>query len=345
MKPRYLGFFVVVLVLIASCTGKAAKDQEADAFKSMEQIYAEEGIPVRIREVQRTAFSTHLKFPARLQAKVESTASAAVTDVVREIHANVGDPVEKDQVVVSFSTTNPAYQQAKLALDNAESNFRRSRELYEQRGISQQAFEAAQNAYEMARTAFQSADDRIHVKAPISGILTRLWVQVSSNVKSGDKLFTVSNLDRMEAIVWVGAPEMEKIRVGQAVRLRWNEQVLAGRVSRRSLVMDAEKKAFQVVAEFANPRRVLTSGLTADVEIETYRNPRAVVVRRTEVLREGPLYYAYVENNGFAARRKLTIRAEEGFDLEVESGLEEGERLIVESLHLLSDGAKIRIVP
>ncbi|MFQ3546752.1 MAG: efflux RND transporter periplasmic adaptor subunit [Termitinemataceae bacterium] len=341
---RYFGIACVMagILILISCN-KDAKQEKA-AFKSMEQIYAEEGIPVRTRILQKSLFSTYLKYPAQLRAKIESTASASITEVVREVFVAVGDSVEKDQTLVTFSKSNPIFQQAKLSLENAEANYLRSKDLFDNKGISQQAFENAKNAYEFAQSAFKSADDMIHVKAPISGVVTSLKVQVSSNVKPGDELFTVSNLDQMEATLWVGAPEIGKIRLGQPARLKWQDQVLSGTVSRLSLIMDTEQKAFQVLVEFPNPRRLLTSGLTADVEIETYRSPQAVVVRRTEVVREGDSYLAFVENNGFAARRKLEIQAEEGFNLEIRSGLEPGDRLITESLHLLSDGVKIKNV-
>lgn len=336
-------FFCCGMLLLSGCNSKAKKDGEN--FKSMEQIHTEEGIPVRVREIKLEPFSTYLKYPAELRARLESTAFASITDVVRELFVSIGDTVAKDQVVLTFSDTNPIYQQAKVSLENAEANFKRSKDLFENNGISQQAYDNAKTAYELAQSAFKSADDMVNVKAPISGVITSLKVQVSSNVKPGDELFTVSNLNEMEAEMWVGAEEIKKIRLGQPARLKWFDQIYQGRVSRVNMIIDSKRKAFQVLIQFSNPQKLLTSGLTVDVEIETYRKPQTVVVRRTELIREGSQSYVFVDNNGFAAKRKVETGEIEGFNQEILSGLEPGDRLIIESLHLLADGAKIKIIP
>jgi len=338
-----IGVLCFSTFVVTGCNTEKKKD--AENFKSMEQIHTEEGVPVRVREIKYEPFATYLKYPAELRARLESTAFASLSDVVRELFVSIGDSVAKDQVVLTFSETNPVYQQAKVSLENAEANFKRSKDLFENNGISQQAYDNAKTAYELAQSAFKSADDMVNVKAPISGIITSLKVQVSSNVKPGDELFTVSNLNEMEAEMWVSPEEIKKVHLGQPARLKWFDRIFQGHVSRVNLIMDSKRKAFQVLVQFSNPQKLLTSGLTVDVEIETYRNPQAIVVKRTELLRENSHYSVYVANNGFAAQRKVEIGEIEGFNQEILSGLEPGDQLIIESLHLLADGAKIKIIP
>ncbi len=339
---RAIFLAVAAACLLLSCSGR--NDAGAAEFRSMEQIHAEEGVPVRVREIVREPFSAVLKYPAVLRARSESAASAGLDDVVRRVNHSVGDYVEKDAVVLSFSPDNPAYRQARAAFENAEAAFRRSESLFADNGVSRQTYDNARAQYETALAVYTAADDMINVKAPISGHLTRLNVGETSNVEAGDPLFTVSNLDLMEARMWVSAAEIGRIKRGQAAEAEWLGRRVPGRVTRVNMIMDTDRKAFLVIADFGNPGKILTSGLTVDVSVETYRNDRAVVVSRKEILREGGGYHAFVAKDGIARRMNLDTGEERGFLLEVEKGLEPGDILIVEGAHLVDEGAKIRIV-
>ncbi len=333
----------VALSLLISCGSEEKKN--GMNLKSMEQIHQAEGVPVKTRKIQVSPFNVFLKYPATVRARSESNATAALNDVVRNIYFNIGDYVEKDQVVLTFSKDNPTYQQALSAFENAESAFKRSRHLLENKGISQQNFDNAKTQYEVARANLKAADDMVNVKAPISGSITHLAVQVTDNREPGNPLFTVSNLDFMEAKIWVSAQEIGEIRRGQKAEIEWLGNTIAGTVTRVNLIMDSEKKAFQVIAEFRNPKKILTSGITADVSIETYAKPDAIVVSRKELVRENDKFYAFVAKDGTAVRREVGIGRGEGFSLEVLSGLAPGDLLITEGAHHVNDGDKIQTEP
>jgi len=329
------------IALLAGCGSKTAGTTE---FESMDQIQRDKGVPVVVREIKPVSFSTQLKYPATFRARSESTASAGLSEVVRKLYVTVGDTVEKDQIVLAFSQDNPSYMQAKANVENAEASFKRSTSLFETKGISQQPYDNARTQYEVAKANFKALDDMINVKAPVPGVVTRLNVQLTDNVKSGDALFTVSDLDILEAKIWISASEIGKVRTGQTASVEWLGKTLDGLVTQVSMIMDPDRKAFMVLAVFRNPGHFLTSGITADVAIRTYRNDAALVVERREVLREGGKYYAFVAKGDTAERRELVVRGEQGLYLEVSSGLQAGDLLISEGGTLVKQGTKIALV-
>ena len=101
------------------------------ASRSMEQIYKEDGVPVRVRILATKPFSAYLKYPATLKARLESAAVASIPEVVREVHARIGDHVRKGDVIVSLSQDNANYQQAKAARDAAEATYTRFKTMYD----------------------------------------------------------------------------------------------------------------------------------------------------------------------------------------------------------------------
>ncbi|MDR1586739.1 MAG: efflux RND transporter periplasmic adaptor subunit [Treponema sp.] len=340
--PKKKLFFVygaAALIIFSACSKETAGD-----MKSMEQIHQEEGLPVVTREMKPSTFTTFLKYPAAFMARSESTAKAELSEVVRTIHVKLGDPVGKDDVVVSLSQDNPNYQQAKANFANAEATYKRTQSLFASNGVSQQSLDNAKTQYEVARANLKAMDDSINVKAPIGGIITRLDVRATENVQSGTVLFTVSNLDRVEARIWVSAKDIGLIETGMPVSTEWLGQTMSGEVWQVNMIMDTEKKAFLVLAEFRNTGRLLTSGMNLDATLQTYRNDKALYIHRKELVTEDGRPVVYVCENNTAVKRPITIGKSQGLLLEIIQGLNPGDLLISEGSQLVEDGSKVYTV-
>ncbi|MDR3200490.1 MAG: efflux RND transporter periplasmic adaptor subunit [Spirochaetales bacterium] len=335
-KLKFFSCLAAAALIFSACSGKSSGD-----LKSMEQIHEEEGLPVVTREMRPSTFTTFLKYPAAFMARSESTAKAELSDVVRTIRAKLGDQVKKDGVVITFSLDNPNYQQAKSSYANAEVTYRRTQRLFASNGVSRQNLDNAKTQYEVAKATLKAMDDAINVKAPIGGIITRLDVRVTENVQSGTVLFTVSNLDRVEARIWVSAKDIGFVKDGMPVMTEWLGETITGKVSQVNMIMDTEKKAFLVLAEFRNTGRLLTSGLNLDTTLETYRNDAALYIHRKELVTENGVPCVYVFVNDTAQRREVTIGKSQGLLLEITQGLNPGDLLISEGSQMVEDGARV----
>jgi RND family efflux transporter MFP subunit len=231
-----------------------------------------------------------------------------------------------------------------VSYQNAGESYNRLRRLYNENGVSRQEYENAQAAYEVARANWVSLRDMVEVRAPIAGYVTRLNVGVSDKVESGDALLTISNYDRLEGKLWVSDGDIGLFRVGLTARARWRDRTLSGRVTQVDLAMDSDREAFLVVVRFENPDRLLRSGVTADVEVETYVNEQAVVVRRDEIVTRSSDPAVFVVQNEQAALKSVTPGREQGVFVEIVDGLQPGELQIVEGIELVSDGARVRVM-
>lgn len=342
MKKRFVPVLVLAVSVVA-CGGQGKSG--ADATKSMESIHAEDGVPVSVRPLAAKDFSVYLKYPTTLRSRAESTAYAALSDVVRTVPVKVGDKVVRDQTVVTFSLDNPQYQQARLAFENAKSSFDRSTALFADAGMSKQDFDNVRTQYEIARATFKQIADAVEVKAPIDGYVTRINVRSTENVRPGDALFTVSNQDGFEARFYVTSDEISRVKVGSRSRIATSDGEAEGSVVEVSLIMDPERKAFPATAFFAGKTRGLVSGMSVDVAVESYRNERAIVVERKELVRSGEAWTAYVaSSDGKAHRRDVVVGRERGLELEIVGGLRAGESLISAGVQNVLDGTAIKVV-
>ena len=337
----FAALIAAALVSVVSCAGKAEAGTDLPQALSMETLYAENGYPVSVRTLRAEEFSVYLKYPTVLQAQSESTAYASISDVVRKINVKVGDRVKRDQVILSFSPDNQTFEQARLSYENARRTYDRSRALFNAADISRQEFDASRTQYEIARASFQAASDMINVKSPIAGTLTRLDVHVTENVRPGTPLFTVAGASGFETRFYVGADEIDLITTGARVYVGNPEQGIEGRVGQISLMMDSAKQAFPVSAYFdvngvnSVHSRNLVSGMGIDVAVETYRNDKALVLSRGELVKSGETYTAFVEYNGSARQVAVELGETNGLRYEITGGLSEGDLLIYEGQHRL----------
>jgi len=326
-------------LVVAGCGG----EQET---KNMEQIYAEEGVPVVTETVEPSTFNSKLEFNAVLTGLKESSAYAMVDDKIDLINYSIGDYIEKDAIVLTFPTDNPSarYFQSKIAYENAEANFGRMKSFYEVGGLSRQEFENAEASYGVAKANWDAVRQSVLVKAPISGVLTRMNFLETENVHCDDELFAISRIDRLKARVPVSDKEIGDIEIGQEATADWNGSTLQGKVVQVDLSMNQKSQAFGVVVEFDNPDMSVRGGVTAKIAISTYNDEQAVYTERKNVIKEAGLYHVFVAENGVAKKRDVKLGRSGGIDVEILSGLNPGDILITEGQLHLDDGKKIRTV-
>ena len=340
MRFTYLLLTVFSLALLSACS------EEEQAARSMEQIYAEEGVPVRVRTLAQQPFVTSLTYNAVLTGIEESSALASVGDKVDKIYVKVGDYVKKDDILLMFPTDNPAaqYFQAKVAFENSEKAYQRIENLYKTGGISKQQLDNAMTNYEVSKANWDAAQQTVMVKAPISGYVTSVNVRESDNVKKDKELFTISQMDRMKAKIWIAEKEANDVHKGLKAHAEWNGIRIDGRVVEVDMALNQMKQAFGATVEFNNPEKILKFGITVAVSVQTYENPQTIVVERKNLMQDAQGFYAYVVREGKPEIVRVRIGKASQLDVEITSGLKAGDQLIIEGQMLLAPDSKLKII-
>lgn len=335
-----------VAVALFALALTSCEQQEQSSARSVEEVYESDGVPVNVRPVAPTEFSTYLRFTAGLSGAEESTATSMLSDEVAGVLYEVGDYVEKGSSVVVFPPDNPSlnYEQARVNFESARQAFERLRRLYEQDGVSEQAYDDARTRFEIARANWESVQQMREVAAPISGYLTRINVFESDNVTAGDALFTVSAYGELRSTVWLTDRQVRTVQTGQPASATWQEYTLSGRVVQVDMAMDEERKAFAARLRFDNPGRSVRSGVTATVEIETSKRDDALIVSNDELRSDEAGRFVYIVEEGNAAKRPVEIGRRQGLYFEVTGGLEPGMRIVTKGIDQLSPGDPVNII-
>lgn len=337
--------FKIILVIFILSSFYSCTKEKKEPPKSMEQIRKEKGIPVVVKTVEYTNFEKTLSFICKLSGIQEATASSMIGDNVQKVRFKIGDYVKQGQIVVEFPTSNPTvqYTQAKVAYENAEKMYNRMKELVEAGETSQLNFDNTETQYLVAKRNWEAVKQMIYIEAPISGKIIDMFVKEGEYIDRGKPLFTVSQLQKMKAKFWVSESEINYLKIGQPAFIKFCDVDFYGKISEIGLAIDKYTKAFGVEVHFDNPKGILKSGITTDLIVKIYYNPKAIVVPTNLIMKSNGNTYVYVVEDNKAVMKEVKLGQQSDVEYEILSGLNIGDKLVVEGQALLQDGVKVAI--
>ena len=231
-----------------------------------------------------------------------------------------------------------------------EANFTRIEELFKRGLVNQQEFENASFTLSQRRLATERTQIRLDhatVRAPFDGVVSEREVQVGARVGSGTKLFSLVSLHDMVALVYVPGRYLPEVDRDQAAAI--TSDFLPGKsfdswVKRISPIIDPQSGTFKVTVGVRNPTREVLPGLFVKVAITTEERPNALLVPKRAVVYDGGSQFLFTVRDNKAVRIPLDPGFETPDTIEVRSGLNEGDPVIILGQAGLKDGPAVKVV-
>jgi len=340
---RHVAFITILLIFwLLGCS------KQEEQSRGLEQIHREDGLPVKTITLQQAPFSTWMHFNTTLRGIEQTDCNAGIGAEVESVLAKVGDPVNRDQLIVTFPRNHPQarYEQALVAYENATVSLERLEGLYTEGGISEQEMDNVRLQQQLAAVNWDLSRRTVEREAPISGHLTRLVVQPSDNVGPDDLLFTIARTDTMRVTVWLSEQEFLQTETGAPADLLWQGMSFSGNVSQLDQAFDNHNGGFGTTLLFANPDNILKPGVTVELRIRTYHNPAALSIRYPYLVDDpnaGTVVFLAQGNQ--AKQQPVTTGRRQGLLQEITAGLNAGDELITTGQQMLRDGDNIKRQP
>lgn len=203
--------WMIVVLILGGATSFAAEQLAVATvqYREVAQSYAAEGL---------------------VEATRQSTVAAQISGRVKEINFDVGSRVNKGQVILrideretgqALAGSNAQVLQAQATLQNAKAAYERSRQLFEQKFISQSALDKAEADYQVARAQAAASEAAAGqaglthgysaVVAPYSGVVAARHVEVGETVMPGKPLMTGFDPAGMRVVVSVPQYKLPEI--------------------------------------------------------------------------------------------------------------------------------------
>jgi multidrug efflux pump subunit AcrA (membrane-fusion protein) len=241
---------------------------------------------------------------------------------------------------------------AQMAYTQAEGQYRAAQEhLKTLESIKQDQINGAAAQVRTAQAHFGSQEAQVEysrIVSPISGIVADRPLNVGEMANPGSPVITVVDISGIVARVNVPQSDAAAVRVGQTAALTQpdSKEEVEGKVSVVSPSTDPNTTTVQIWIEVANPDERLKPGMPVHAAIATEVYKAATVVPAAAILpgEEGGTAVLTISADSIAHKRAVTLGVREGNQVQILTGANPGEEVVVVGGMGLDDNTKVRVV-
>lgn len=303
---------------------------------------------VRVQMVERKPRIATEEVVGTVRAKLHSVIEAKVSGKIEQMRVAPGQTVKAGELLVELdaSEVQARLDQALAVRQQAGSDLKRFTALLEQKILAQSEFETAQSRFRVAEAAAKEAETMLgytKVTAPFAGVITRKHADVGDLASPGKPLLEMEDARdlRLEADVPEAVVGHLTLSDKLPARVSSLSGELAAVVSEISPAADPNSRTFLVKLDLPG-----TPGLRAGQfgrvsmpvgETSALRVPCSAVVQR------GQMEIIFIVSDNRAQLRLVKTGKRIGDEVELVSGVEAGEKLVVEGAAGLADGQPLQI--
>ena len=345
---RLLPILLSLFLFQISLSGCRGSESKAETENKQEIIKA---VNVGVLEVKPTAIHDILILPGETEAWEDVLVSADKSGRIDWIGPREGDRVKKGELLarIDVSALKAIIDRAEATLNLTDDLYQRRKTLFDRGIVHQEALEKALTDKALAESDLLKARveyDRGFPLSPINGTVNHLYVDEGEFLNRGQPLVDLVNVDKIKINVNVPELDIRYLKRGQKVMVKIDalpDSSLPGIVDFVSYKADPATKTFLVRILVDNAKHAIRPGMIARAIFQRRSIPDALVAPLFALMDKGGERILFVEKDGTARARTVSVGVIEGDRVQITSGLEIGDRLIVTGQREVEEGMKVQV--
>ena len=351
-------------LLLAACEGP---DSEREAqTPALTPLITRQ--PVVVKTLALANLTPKIVSVGEIQAAERIALSVDFSAPVKRIAVREGQAVKRGQLLLELDDTKlqlrtdqarQALQQAESRLSEKRDNLERREVLAQQNNLSREALDAAR--HEHRRTQAEVAEARAlaglaerdladsRLLSPVDGLLDKQLVEVGETVQPGEQLLVLQATQVLEVATWVSERDINYLQVGAQAEVTiedWQRHRYQAEVQSVGAAADSRTGNFSVKLLLQERDAFVRPGMTASVSIAgaELKNilllPEAALVDRQ---RQRVVFVVQRDPQGLetVAMRQPSLKVGLSDQLVVMSGLSAGDQVVVKGQRALVQGARV----
>ncbi|WP_372751027.1 efflux RND transporter periplasmic adaptor subunit [Labilibaculum sp.] len=356
----------ILSIIAITALGIIGLESCGDANKAKETKKAD--IIVSVGVAKMTNKAELLSFSGKLESETHSNLSTRLMGQIAKINVETGQKVKEGQILVEIHAKDilakkaqvKANQiEAEVAYKNSKKDYDRYVVLFDQKSASQKEMDDITTQYNMAKARLEAVqamevevDEMLRytsIKAPYNGVITRKYMNEGDLASPGMPLLAIEKKGEFKVMARIPENEIGKIKKNDPVFVQISAmgdvkiKGLVSEVNPSSQYTGNQFEAKIVLQPSKEQQSNLFSGMYANVLIEKGAMP-SIMIPEKVLVHKGQLTGIYtVSESGTAMLRWLRLGKTIGNQVEVLSGLSDGEKYIISYQGKIWDGAKLTI--
>jgi len=284
------------------------------------------------------------------QARESVDIMARVSQTVREIHFSDGEDVEAGQRLVSLNNREERarVQELEFRLADSQRQLNRLRELAQENAASRSMIEEQEVRVEQTTAELEVARSRLeelNIYAPFTGRLGTRGVSVGQLVRPGDIISTLDDISPIFVDFAVPELYLPSLAVGQrviALSAAYPGREFEGQIASLASRVDPVTRSIMVRASIANDNLELRPGMLLRMQLERSVD-LTLMVPESAVIPIRNEHFVYTVDDERAVRTTVTVGRRLPGWVEITSGLDEGDLIVVEGTIRVRDGLPVNV--
>ncbi len=337
MKALHSILIVAVIALYACGGGGSDQSQNSAAQDSV--------VLVKVQTVNEQPVEQLTELTGNIEANKVNQIAPTIPGRIDNILVEVGNRVNKGQLLVQMDKTNLV--QAQLQLANAEKELGRVAELYKSGSATQQQFDQLTSQVDVARESVRNLAENTELLSPIDGVVTARTFDAKNIYAGAQPILTVMQIVPVKVLVNISEIYFPQVKTGMEVRVKldvYPDKNFVGKIHIIYPTIDQLTRTFNAEVTIANNDMTIRPGMFARVELN-FGTLNHVVVSDLAVIKQPGTNtrYVYTVENGVARRHELQLGRLIGNRYEVISGIQPGAQVVIAGQSRLLDQTPVKI--
>lgn len=339
---------------------------KSGAWQKSEAIQETPAQVVVTQQVAKVKLEKSLALTGDVQAGREAVINPEVAGKVLQVAVENGDAVTAGQTLIALENQTFAHtvavnqatlQKAEAALSTAQANYRRFAELHKQGAVADKDFEDIQTALQVAEADVSSAKAALAmaqralqdstITSPINGLVADRQVNLGAMVSpQGDPLMTVQDISSVYVVVNIEQKDLASVRLGARAKVSveaYGQQEFQGVVENINPVANQGARVFATKIKVANPEHLLKPGMFAKAQIKMGTAEDVVAVPQSALTSKQGMYFVFLPEGDRVKRQQVEIGQVIDQLVEIKSGLQENDQVVITNVNKLKDQDKVKI--
>lgn len=333
-------------------------------LKSLDSAIAilgnEEKLPlVNTLTAKKEVFNHYLELQGDVSTKQNVLIYPEMAGTLQRVHVKEGDRVSRGQVLATIDDGGLSSQlsQLKTQASLAKTTFERQERLWNQNIGSEIQYLQAKTNYEAAENMVSQAESQLGkstIRAPFSGIIDDVIKDQGTVVApgQGSEVFRIVNLSDMYIEVEVPEAYIGNVTKGKEALVYFPVlgDSIVTKIRETGNFINPANRSFEAEIPVPNKEGKIKPNLTAKVNINDYTSEDAILIPTSIISEnaEGEQYVfvadeASAEGESIVKRTIITTGKTQGAEIEVLTGLNDGDHIIKEGARSVKDGQKVKI--
>jgi membrane fusion protein (multidrug efflux system) len=333
---------LLLSLFMFSCGGKKTEEKNNNQKLQL----------VKVQEVQPQHFAEKFTVVGVVKPYASAKISSEEGGLILSILKDKGDHVSKGQIVIRLKNDvqTATYDQLVAQYELAKLNFEKQQQLYDENATSEIAYLTAKWQLEAAAKGLDIVKTHIskgYIRSPISGVVDDRYMNKGEMSAPGVPILSIVDVSRVKITAGVPEKYVEQIAKGQEVKITVDVlpgQEFSGKISYISPALSQGSRTFEIEIIINNGKLALKPEMSANIELSRSEKENAIAIPQDYIVDYGSEKYLFVLEDGIAKKRDVELGGRNENLVLVKSGLNAGDKLIIEGFQSISDGEKVKVV-